>query len=85
MAHDMTLESLEKIEFHLPGRGDEYVEILKHLLSIPTVIRKLKSVEVHVSCAHHPASLRNKISNKIRRMCPPNIRVEIKCVSKYEV
>ncbi|KAM0878963.1 hypothetical protein ACQ4PT_034535 [Festuca glaucescens] len=84
MAHDITLESLENIEFHLFRRGEEYVEILKHLLSIPTV-RKLKSVSVHVSCAHHPASLRNKISNKVRRMCPPNITVEVKCIFICEV
>ena len=78
MAQDIILDSLEEIEFHLMERGDEYMEVLKRLLSIIS-IRKLKNVEINVPYPYNAAaSLRgDKVYQKVRHICPPNIGVKL--------
>jgi hypothetical protein len=86
MAQGITLDSLEETEFHLHLKEDgAYLEILKHLLSIPS-LRKLTNVKINVSYMNHPARSCNKIYKNVRRMCPSNIGVELKCVfhGRYE-
>jgi hypothetical protein len=76
VAHDISLDSVEEMEFRLIERGDECMEVIKQLISIRS-LSKLKNVKIDVWDMCDAASLCDEVYQEVRRICPPNIRLNV--------